>query len=52
MKKYITIFICEDRETTELIMKKHFEKDKVTYANSLPAEKREEIVKVLETIEE
>ena len=52
MGKDITIFICEDEETREIITKKYFEKDKVTYCALLPACLREEIIKGVEKIED
>jgi hypothetical protein len=51
-EKIITIFICEDRETTEQIMKDYFSKDKISYANSLLAKKRTEVVKAIDKVDE
>ena len=45
------IFIVEDKEVAKKIIIEYFEKNKVTYANTLPYEKREELVKLIETLE-
>lgn len=51
-KKEITIFICEDEEARREICHKYFEGGKITYANILPVEKRSEIVKAIEELEQ
>ena len=52
MEKEITIFISEDAETSKKIIHDHFAKNKVTYAEVMPAQNKEKIVEFLESIEE
>jgi len=52
MKKEITILIVEDKEISKEIISKYFDKNKVTYANILPASKRKEVVELIEKIED
>ena len=52
MEKKITIFISEDAETSKKIIHDHFDKDKVTYVELMPAKNREKIVEFLKDIED
>ena len=47
-QKEITIFICEDEKTRKEICHKYLANKKITYVDILPAEKRAEVVKVLQ----
>ena len=52
MKKEITIFICESKDISREIVGKYLKSGEVTYAEILPAENRQKIIKFLESIEE
>ena len=48
----ITIFICEDDDTSRKIIGEYLVPGKVTYAEFMPRENREKIVGFLKEIEE
>ena len=50
MKKEIYIFIVEDTTLAKQMIKDHFEKGKITYAEVMDEDKREKVVKALELI--
>ncbi|KKN16778.1 hypothetical protein LCGC14_0972400 [marine sediment metagenome] len=52
MKKEITVFISEDTKTSKEIIKKYLFEKRITYANILPAEKRDEVVEAIEKLED
>ena len=49
-KKEIYIFIVEDMSLARQMIKEHFEKGKITYAEVMDADKREKVTQALELI--
>ena len=49
--KQIYVFICEDEETSKAIIKEHFSREKITYAEMFDEDRREKITSALALVE-